>query len=336
VIDFRYHLVSIIAIFLALAVGLVVGATTLTGPTETALTKTEHALTHQNAALEKANAALNQQLNADQAFAQGSASRLLTGLLTGHKVVLVVPPGTDAGMVSGVTADLQQAGATVTGRVMLQPSFFDFSGPTETSLNTLARLVSSQAGVTLASSSSSSSTVSGQEAAATVLGPAILTKSPAGVGLPAATSHTILSQFNGYLQVSPTTGSTLPEASLAVVFTPASNSGSSGQAADTTQVLDALATQLHAYSLGTVMAGSLSAIPNNAITSMNGSGPASTVDFADTAIGQIVVAEALAELLRGKAPTAYGVEPGAAPSPAPTPSATPTPTSTPTTKGKIK
>jgi hypothetical protein len=83
-----------------------------------------------------------------------------------------------------------------------------------------------------------------------------------------------------------------------------------------------------------VMAGSADAIPNSAITNMGGS--ASTVDYADTAAGQIEVAQALALLVQGKAPGAFGVEPGAAPSPAPTPSATPTPTSTPASKGKTK
>ena len=38
-IDFRYHLVSIIAVFLALAVGLVVGATALAPKTEAALSR---------------------------------------------------------------------------------------------------------------------------------------------------------------------------------------------------------------------------------------------------------------------------------------------------------
>jgi hypothetical protein len=332
VIDFRYHLVSIIAIFLALAVGLVVGATTLTGPTETVLNRAEQRVSQENAALRTQNAALNQELKADEVFAQASSERLLAGVLTGHKVVLVVPPNTDGGMVSGVTAALQQAGATITGTVTLQPSFFDFSGPTETSLTQLSLPLASQTGVTLPGVTNSA--ISGQQAAATVLAAAILTKSPTGVGLPAAASHTILSGFNGYLQVSPTTGSTLDEASLAVLFTPGGSQGSGAQAAAMSQALDAVAAALHSYSLGTVMAGSLDAIPNSALTSMGGS--ASTVDYADTVTGQIEVAQALADLVQGKAAAAFGVEPDAAPSPAPTPSATPTPTSTPAVKGKTK
>jgi hypothetical protein len=332
VIDFRYHLVSIIAIFLALAVGLVVGATTLTGPTETVLSHAEQKVSQENAALRTQNSALSQQLAAEQAFAQANSARLLADLLTGHKVVLVEPPGTDQGMVSGVTAALQQAGATVTGTVTLQPSFFDFSGPTETSLNQLSLPLASQAGVTLPAVTNSA--VSGQQAAATVLAAAILTKSPTGVGLTAAASHTILSGFNGYLQVSPTTGSTLSEASLAVLFTPAGVPASGAQATAMSQALDVVAAALHSYSLGTVMAGSVNAIPNGALTSMGGA--ATTVDNADTATGQVEVVQALADLVQGKAPAAFGVEPDAAPSPAPTPSATPTPTSTPAVKGKSK
>ena len=57
-IDFRYHLVSIVAIFLALAIGIVIGTTALNGPV------TE--------ALQKGNASLNGDLNnlRDQSTAQ--------------------------------------------------------------------------------------------------------------------------------------------------------------------------------------------------------------------------------------------------------------------------
>jgi hypothetical protein len=335
VIDFRYHLVSIIAIFLALAVGLLVGATTLTGPTETALKAAEHVLSQRNAALQARNNSLNQQVNADQAFAQAGSGRLLGGLLTGEKVVLVVPPGTDSGLISNVTTSLQQAGATVTGKVLLQQAFFDFTGPTETALTQLAQSLAPDAGIKL--SPPTSSTVAGQQAAAQVLAAAILTKDPAGGGLLPATSKAILTQFGGgnYLQVAPTTGNVLGPANLAVLLTPVSVSGSNAQVIATNQALVAIANQaLAPASHGTVMAGSLSGIgPNSAINEEGGSGPASTVDYADTNAGGIMVAQALSLLLSNKAPAAFGVGPGTAPSPAPTPSATPS-TSSPATKGR--
>ena len=39
-IDFRYHLVSIVAVFLALAIGIVLGSTELQGPADNFLNRT--------------------------------------------------------------------------------------------------------------------------------------------------------------------------------------------------------------------------------------------------------------------------------------------------------
>jgi hypothetical protein len=59
-----------------------------------------------------------------------------------------------------------------------------------------------------------------------------------------------------------------------------------------------------------------------------------TVDYADTEIGQIIVVQALDDLLTRHTAASYGVGPDAAPSPAPTPSQTPT--STPSKPAKKK
>jgi hypothetical protein len=72
------------------------------------------------------------------------------------------------------------------------------------------------------------------------------------------------------------------------------------------------------------MAGPVSAIGgNSAISAENNTGQVSTVDYADTVTGAIMVAQALNFALNGKAPTQYGVGPGTAPSPAPTACLTP-------------
>jgi len=333
VIDFRYHLVSIIAVFLALAVGLLVGATSLGGATEAVLTHEEHLVTQANNTLRAKNSALSSQIGADQAFAQAASHRLLSGLLTGKKVVLVVAPNADSALQSSVTSGLQQAGATVTGKIMLQQAFFDPSGQTESSLTQLARQLAPQAGVTLPTASS---TVYGQQAAAAVIASCIVSKNGDGPG--ATVSRSILSAFTnpgGYLQVSPGPGAPQP-ATLAVLLTPGGAPSTSAQAKNMNQALVAVATQLQAASAGTVMAGSLSAIgPDSAISMVGGSGP-STVDNADTSSGQIIVVQALRELLDKKAPAAYGVGSGTAPSPAPTPSPSSTTTTTQTSKGKTK
>ena len=46
--------------------------------------------------------------------------------------MLVVAPGANSAVTTGVTAALQQAGATVTGQVDLQQSFLDTSAGNET------------------------------------------------------------------------------------------------------------------------------------------------------------------------------------------------------------
>ncbi len=95
------------------------------------------------------------------------------------------------------------------------------------------------------------------------------------------------------------------------------------------EVLAAVAAQLNAASSGTVMAGSVDSVGPGSVISRESSSahPVSTVDNADTESGQIIVVQALKDLLDGKAPTKYGIDAGTAPSPPPTPSASPAGTS---------
>ena len=100
-IDFRYHLVSIVAVFLALAVGIVVGSSALQPGVIRAL---RAASTHEKKQIDsllQQQRALKQQVSADQVFAQASASRLLPGLLAGENVVIVDAPGADSQTISG-------------------------------------------------------------------------------------------------------------------------------------------------------------------------------------------------------------------------------------------
>jgi hypothetical protein len=339
VIDFRYHLVSIIAVFLALAVGLVVGATALSGPAETLLKRVQTELARTNATLTKEKQALNQQVNADQAFGQANAQPVLRGILTGQKVVLVVAPGADATVTSNVTSALGQAGATVTGQVDLSQSFLDTNGRTESILSQLAQRLHTTANVTLPANPASSA-VAGQQAAAAVLSAAILTKASHGASNLSANAITsIFNGFNqgGFLRVSAPNGSTtMTPATLAVLIVPSGQPVASSASLAAAQVLPVVAQELKTASDGTVMAGPISAIaPNSAIGTENAAGQVSTVDYADTEIGAIMVAQALNLLLDGNAPAKYGLQSGTAPSPAPTPlpsatSASPSPTPKPT------
>jgi Copper transport outer membrane protein, MctB len=317
VIDFRYHLVSIIAVFLALAVGLVVGSTALSGKAEETLTLLQRRAIASNNSLTKHNQELTNQVNADQAFAGASAQRLIGGLLAHDKVVLVVAPGANGAVTKGVTTALQQAGATVTGEVDLQSSFLTTSAATETDLTTLAQSLAGKAG--LPPPVQSQSPVGGQQAVAAVLAASLLDPTTGNSTLSANASADVLTglEQQGFVSVS----GTPVTATQAVLVAPGGAAPQTGG-----PVLVAVAAQLSAASSGTVMAGAVESIGTDSIisTENNSPHPISTVDNADTETGQIIVVQALKNLLDGKPPSKYGVDPGTAPSPAPTPSLTPT------------
>jgi hypothetical protein len=321
VIDFRYHLVSIIAVFLALAVGLAVGSTALSGKAVQFLNAQERNAVANNATLRKHNDALANQLAADQAFAQAAAQRLVGNLLTGEKVVLVVAPGADNAVTDGVTATLRQAGATVTGQVDLQPSFLATTATNETSLTQLAQNLAASSG--LPAPVPSQSQVAGQQAVAQVLAAALVDSPSSASGLSAKASGDILTglQQSGFVAA----GAVPAPASLAVLVAPGGTAPQTSGA-----VLVAVATQLKHAGGATVMAGAAQSVGSGSVINSenNSPDPVSTVDNADTESGQIMVAQALKYLLEGKGPTAFGIDSGNAPSPAPTPSATPSSTAT--------
>ena len=332
-IDFRYHLVSIVAVFLALAVGIVVGATALKPSTLRVLDSQSRREQQQISKQRTTITGLQDQLNADRAFAQANAPHALNNLLAGQRAVLVTAPGADATTISGVTAALKQAGAQVTGQAELQPAFFGTSATTQNSLEVLAQQVAPP-GVTLRNQTAQpDAQILGQLEAAQVLAPALVTKSAAD--LPANQTKAILDGFarQQFVQIHPAARSrVLSQATLAVVIIPVAPPAS-GASDPANLGLISLAEQLRLSSLGVVVAGSLPGSGSgSAIDELINGNPGiqlSTVDDADTEVGQIEVAQALSFLLAGHKPGAYGVLAKAAPSPAPTPTATPTPTRSP-------
>jgi Copper transport outer membrane protein, MctB len=321
VIDFRYHLVSIIAVFLALAVGLVVGATALSGPALVGLQKAEKTASSENATLLKERRALENQVSADQVFATAAEPRLLPGLLADEKVVLVEAPNADSAVASGLTTALLLAGATVTGTVTLNQAFLDTSGANEARMKELGQELARTAGVALPAELSGA--VGGQQAAAHVLAASLLTSS--GPGMSSADSQAILRGLSQGNYISVSAGAIQP-ASLAILITPGGPPSSAGS-----EVLVATAVALRNAGSGAVMAGAVQSIGTpSVISAEDTAGQVSTVDFADTEIGQGTTVWALRQLLDGKPPAQYGIATQAVPTPAPTPSVTPTATPTPT------
>src|SRR5205807_2581955 len=77
VIDFHYHVVSIVAVFLALAIGIVLGSTELQGTTIDVPRNTSQQIKNQYDATHARNAELNQQVRPEQA-ARMLGSAILT------------------------------------------------------------------------------------------------------------------------------------------------------------------------------------------------------------------------------------------------------------------
>ena len=110
-INFRYHVVSIIGIFIALAVGVVLGA----GPLQSRI----QAGVSSSASTSTADPLLNARADAEAAGLKALASSTLTGSLSSAKVALVVLPGASDDDVTAIRSTLTDAGASVVGRVTL-------------------------------------------------------------------------------------------------------------------------------------------------------------------------------------------------------------------------
>lgn len=124
VVDFRYHLVSIIAIFLALALGVVVGTTYLNGQFVDGLEASIRGLTGDKRTLEATVGQQRTQLASDAQLVETVTPALVSGWLSGQRVVLVSAPDT-TGVRDELVPVLEGAGATVTLQVQLRPDLLD-------------------------------------------------------------------------------------------------------------------------------------------------------------------------------------------------------------------
>lgn len=320
-IDFRYHLVSIVAVFLALGLGLLLGSTELEPYLARGLEKTSSTEHRQIDSLLGTQRQLDLELSRNQQFAQAAERQLLEGLLAGQRVVIVAAPGAPGGVTSAVSQLLTTyAGATVTGQVQLQQNLFDTSAGTQQELASLAAELAPP-GTVLRQGSPIAQ-------AGQVLGETILTRDApglAGVGQRQSVSGAVINGFaaRGFITLSKPLAA---RATLAVVVIPGTPPGQS-DSTPASQALVTLAQALDQAGRGTVVAGTTGGSGvGSAIDVMRNGGRSAkltSVDDADTPIGQIVVVQALAQQLNGMSGS-YGTAPdasAAAPSPAPTPPA---------------
>jgi len=123
VINFRYHVVSLTAVFLALAIGLVVGTAALNGPAADTLGDQVDALRKANTGLRERVTGLEDQANREEQFVNAAAPIMLDGKLANRRVLLVSLTSGRTHL-EGVTSKLTTAGAKIAGTITLQDKFF--------------------------------------------------------------------------------------------------------------------------------------------------------------------------------------------------------------------
>lgn len=124
-IDFRYHLVSIVSIFLALAVGIVLGAGPLKEDLGNTLQSEVKNLRADKAALRAELDSAEKGMAARDDFTAASNRSLLAGRMTDTTVSVVVLPGADDKAVKAATDALALAGAKIGSTVTVQDAWVD-------------------------------------------------------------------------------------------------------------------------------------------------------------------------------------------------------------------
>jgi Copper transport outer membrane protein, MctB len=308
VIDFRYHLVSIAAVFLALATGIVLGSTGLRGPAYTVLNRTTAALQAELNRVTGQRDEAQQQAAVGAGYARAVQPLVLHDQLAGQRLLIVTEPGAPDSVVTAISnAATADAGATVTGQIALRTKFFDTSSTMRGRLDQITMAMARGAGMAL------QTTATPQQQAAQVLATEILTTSSGSSGQgagspPDGTAQAMLTAYAqaGFLAVS---GQPTTKATLAVIVIP-SGVPADGAADPIGQLLVPVAHELAANSSATVVAGpSAGSGPGSPIAVLRSStvgNQVSTVDDADLAAGQSAVILALASQLRSGRPGSYG------------------------------
>jgi hypothetical protein len=291
VIGFRYHLVSLVAVLLALALGLALGATGLSGAVLDDLRGQLKRVSDERRTLQADVRTLRGQVRTGDEVTAALAPRIVAGTLRGVRVVLVAAPQADAGLADGLQQILEQAGARITGRLRLTA---DFADPRRSAdLKSFVTSGGQPAGFQLPESDD-----------AGVLGAALLSyvlvRGAAAGADPAAVSQ-VLSGFSTLQMLRPESGQVTP-ADLAVVVAAPGRPGG----ADADRALGQLVAALDRAGKGAVVAGTAAAAGPDGLIGLVRADAAlatavSTVDDVQVAAGRVATVFALSQQASGAA-----------------------------------
>jgi hypothetical protein len=297
-VDFRYHVVSIVAVFLALGIGIIMGTTVIDNAVVHSLESSSRQLARDKDELRHRVTDLQEQVGDDEEFYNLLAPELISGKLAGQRVTIVAAPQGEKGVRDGLATTLTRAGATIAGRVRVLPRLSDPAAAPEID-DLVARVV--PAGVDFAAART-------PVARATTLLAAVLgTKDPTPVATPTASVVTALAALEdaGLIDLE---GQPPGPASIVVVLVPAPapDADDVARASFATSnvtmlsLVDASAGEARVTLVasprgGAAERGALATLRADAVRAAK----VSSVDLVDTQLGRITAVLALAEGLRG-------------------------------------
>ncbi|MBM0229027.1 MULTISPECIES: copper transporter [Micromonospora] len=304
-INFRYHVVSLTAVFLALAIGLVVGTAALNGPVADSLKENVNALRKDNQQMRQSVNSLQKELDMEEDFAAEMAQVVLPGKLTGRRVlVLDLPSGREH--TDGVVKMLELAGANVTGRVDLQDKFIN-----PDSNNNLLELAVTAARPNSAPTSGLPGNGHGVETSSALLSSVLLDRPQGSPPVSDADRRAVLTAYSnaGYLSTEDkVTGPA--EAVILISGQPYVDKDSAKKDESVVKVAEQF------DRTGAIVVGGNGSAGGNVVAVVRGdpvlSQTISTVDNANTVQGQLVTALALVQQLTEKKAGQYGVGDNAA------------------------
>ncbi|WBB69571.1 copper transporter [Micromonospora sp. WMMD812] len=304
-INFRYHVVSLTAVFLALAIGLVVGTAALNGPVADSLKEQVTALRKDNQQMRQTVNNVEKQLESEEGFAAEMSQVVLPGKLTGRRVlVLSLPTGREH--TEGVIKMLRLAGADITGRVDLQDKFINPDNNTN-----LLELAVTAVRPTSTQTTGLPGNGHGVETSSALLASVLLDRAQGVAPVGDADRRSVLAAYTnaGYLTTEdPVTGPA--EAVVVVSGQPYVDKDSAKKDESVVKVAEQF------DRTGAIVVGGNGSAGGNLVAIVRGdpvlSQTISTVDNANTIQGQLVTSLALVQQLTEKKAGQYGVGDSAA------------------------
>ena len=285
-ISMRYHIVSLSAIFLALALGIVLGATKVSSPILAGLQSDKTTLSAEKDQLATENTTLNGRVTGDDKFAGSVGSLAVRGTLPNTSVVLITTSDADPGDRDALLSLLARSGAKVTAQIQVTAQFSDPQHASD--LRALAAKVL-PTGATLPASPKVGAVAGG------LLASVLLTNSAGKTAKPAeATAALSALASSGFIQAS----GTVAAGRMVIILTGAAVTG--GSEADRAAAIADLAVQLKQTASAVVLAGRQGSESSTGSVGMvrgdtTDSAAVSTVDNVDTSTGRLATVLSVVE-----------------------------------------